>query len=148
MQRTLPLLILSAALAIAACSTAPPQPGDAGTAGPAPTEDAATRATPVVPGRPSRVFIMAGWGNDCRPLPAPEITITEPPRQGDVSFTPDQETRVAASAQATCNGAKVTGTGIYYTARQGATGTDRFSIVARLASGDATSRTFEVKIAE
>ena len=142
-------MYLAVALVMAACTSAPPAgPPDATAPSPAPTLDAATRATPVVPGRPSRVFIMAAWGADCQSLAAPEITITEPPRQGDISFVPGQETTVAASAQGTCAGRSVSGTGIYYTARLGASGSDRFSVTARLATGETTARTFEVRIAE
>ena len=54
----------------------------------------------------------------------------------------------AASATGTCGGKKVSGTGVYYTARAGAAGTDRFALQARLASGETSSRTFEVRIVE
>lgn len=91
---------------------------------------------------------MAGVGKNCEPVAAPLMSVDEQPAKGDVSFTPGQATTIAASAQGTCIGAKTTGTGIYYTARQGATGTDKFSITAKLASGEITKRTFEVKIAE
>jgi hypothetical protein len=135
-------------LTLAACTQAEPV-GDTAVATPAaPTQDAATRAMPVVAGRPSRVFVMAGFGNNCEPLPAPSITITSPPKQGDVSFVVGQDTTIAASAQGTCTGQKAKGTGIYYTARSGATGSDQFSIAAQLASGETSTRSFEVKIAE
>jgi len=117
-------------------------------AGPLATEDAAVRSQPVVPGRPARVFILAGLGDKCEPTPAPQIAITEPPGKGDVTFVPGQETTIQYSAQGTCIGRKTTGTAIYYTARAGQTGTDRFSISAKLASGAPTTRTFEVRIAE
>jgi hypothetical protein len=42
----------------------------------------------------------------------------------------------------------VTGTGVYYTARAGASGTDRFAVEAKLASGETNRRVFEVTIAE
>jgi hypothetical protein len=123
---------------------AAPLPGDA----PAPTADAAVRATPVVPGRPARVFVLAGFGKWCEPVAAPQITISAPPAKGEVSFVPGQETTIQYSAQGTCIGQKTQGTGIYYTARAGQQGTDRFSISAKLASGETASRTFEVRIAE
>lgn len=113
-----------------------------------PTMDAATRTAPVVVGRPARVFVFAGWDAACQPLAPPEITITAAPAQGDISFRTGQETAIAASASGTCGGKKVSGTGVYYTARAGAAGTDRFALQARLASGETSSRTFEVRIVE
>jgi hypothetical protein len=113
-----------------------------------PTIDAAVRSMPVVPGRPARVFVFAGIGDNCEPLAAPQITITEPPAKGDVTFVPGQETTIQYSAKGTCAGRKTTGTGIYYTARAGQAGTDRFSVSAKLASNESATRTFEVKIAE
>ncbi len=112
------------------------------------TADAAVRSAPVVPGRRARVFIFAGLGNNCEPIAAPEITITEPPSKGDVTFVPGQETTIQYSAQGTCLGRPATGTGVYYTAREGQQGTDRFSVSAKLASGEIANRTFQVTIAE
>jgi hypothetical protein len=119
-----------------------PLPGDGAPA------VAAVRSTQVVPGRPARVFIFAGFGKRCEPVAAPQITISEPPAKGDVSFVPGQETTIQSSAQGTCIGQKTQGRGIYYTARAGQEGADRFSIVAKLASGETATRTFEVRIAE
>ena len=143
-------LALFAAL-LAGCSSAGPESPAADTQPPAsqsaqPTTDAATRASPVVAGRPARVFVMAGVDQACKPLPAPQITITHPPAKGDVTFNPGQETTLAATAQGTCVGQKSIGTGIYYTARAGSTGTDQFMIEAKLASGEVATRTFEVRI--
>ncbi len=109
---------------------------------------AAVRARPVVVGRAARMFVFAGFGPKCEPVAAPDITITLLPQKGDVSFVPGQETTVNFSAKGTCIGEKVTGTGVYYTARAGATGVDRFTVIAKLASGASSTRTFEVKIAE
>jgi hypothetical protein len=94
------------------------------------------------------VFVLAGFGKWCEPVAAPQITISAPPAKGEVSFVPGQETTIQYSAQGTCIGQKTQGTGIYYTARAGQQGTDRFSISAKLASGETASRTFEVRIAE
>jgi hypothetical protein len=121
--------------------TSPP-PADA------PQEDAATRASPVVPGRPARVFVFAAFGKNCQALPAPEIAITASPAKGDVSLVPEQETTIQYSAQGTCIGQRTTGTGVYYTAHPNATGTDRFAVEAKLASGEVASRSFEVRIAQ
>ena len=146
------LVALATAL-LAGCSSPGPENPPAGQQPPStsetqPTTDAATRASPVVAGRPARVFVMAGVDQACKPLPAPQITITQAPAKGDVTFKPGQETTLAATAQGTCVGQKSIGTGIYYTARAGSTGTDRFMIEAKLASGEVATRTFEVKIAE
>lgn len=116
--------------------------------GEAAPQDVAVRKMPVVPGRRARVFIFAGLGDTCEPLAAPQITVTQPPGKGDVALVPGQETTIQYSAQGTCLGRKATGTGVYYTARAGEQGTDRFSVVARLASGETVTRTFEVTIAE
>ncbi len=147
--RPLPAAILALALAgVAGCSGVNSQGGAAPLPADAPTADVAVRATPVVPGRPARVFVFAGFGDHCEPLAAPAITITAPPAKGDVSFKPGQETTIATSAQGTCLGHKTTGTGLYYTARAGQEGTDRFSVSAKLAGGETATRTFEVRIAE
>jgi hypothetical protein len=103
---------------------------------------------PVIPGRPARVFIFAGLDEKCEPIAAPQLTITQPPAKGDVSLVPGQETTIQYSAKGTCAGRKATGTGIYYTARAGQEGMDRFSIIAKLPSGETATRTFEVAIAE
>jgi hypothetical protein len=101
----------------------------------------------VVAGRRALVFVMAGFGTNCESLPAPAITITAPPTKGSVSFDPGQETTVNTSASGTCIGQKVSGTGIYYTAREGTSGADTFSIRAEL-GGDVTQRTFSVEIVQ
>ncbi|MGQ0672829.1 MAG: hypothetical protein ACT4N2_08140 [Hyphomicrobium sp.] len=138
MRGLLNALIVLASLAASAC------------AGPAlpPNADAAVRTAPVVTGRPARVFVMAGFGKNCEPLTGPNIAVTQPPAKGDVSFVPGQETTVQYAAGGTCAGQRATGTGIYYTARAGQTGTDRFAVEARLSSGEVARREFEVTIAE
>ena len=147
--RPLQAAVLALALVgIAGCSSVGSQGESAPLPCNAPTAAAAVRSTPVVPGRPARVFIFAGFGDQCEPVAAPQITITEPPAKGDVSFVPGQVTTIQSSAQGTCIGEKAEGTGIYYTARAGQDGTDRFSISAKLASGETATRTFEVRIAK
>lgn len=134
---------LALVLATAAgCSSNPPP-----NAGAAPAETEGARNSPVVAGRRARVFVMAGFGERCESLPAPSITVTEAPAKGEVSFEPGQETTVNTSATGTCIGQRVSGTGIYYTARPGQTGADRFSITAEL-GGSVTQRTFAVEIVE
>ena len=133
---------------VAGCSGIGTQDGSAPLPGDPPTADAAVRSTPVVPGRAARVFVFAGFGDKCEPVAAPQITITAPPAKGEVTFVPGQDTTIQYSAQGTCIGQKTKGTGVYYTARAGQQGTDRFSIAAKLATGETASRTFEVRIAE
>ena len=111
-----------------------------------PTQDAATRSSPVVVGRPARVFVFAGFGKNCEPGAPPQITVTAHPQHGEISFVPGQETTVQYSAQGTCAGKRTTGTGVYYTARPGATGTDKFAVVATLPGGETATRSFEVRI--
>jgi hypothetical protein len=101
-----------------------------------------------VPGRPARVFIFAGFGDRCEEVPAPQLTVTQTPMKGDVSFVPGQDTVIQASARGTCIGQHARGTGVYYTAHAGQTGTDRFAVSAKLATGEAATRVFEVRIAE
>jgi hypothetical protein len=102
----------------------------------------------AVPDRPTRVFIMAAFDYDCRQLPAPPIEITEQPKKGAVQFREGQSTTVQYSLSGKCVGTRVTGTGIYYAARADASGEDRFSISARLATGEIATRTFQMFITE
>jgi hypothetical protein len=144
-------VLASALVGVAGCSGLSSRGGSAPSAGSiaeAPTADAAVRSTPVVPGRPARVFIFAGFGDKCEELAPPRVTVTESPAKGDVTFVPGQETTIKTSAKGTCIGQTAKGTGVYYTARAGQAGTDRFSVSARLASGETAARTFEVHIAE
>lgn len=138
---------LAAAL-LTACSAQGPQlPGDATALGLAATQDAATRTEPVVPGRPGRVFIFAGLGDNCEQLPMPQITVDQAPAQGAITYRSGQTTTIATSKSGKCDGKTATGTGVYYTAREGATGTDTFTLTARLISGESMTRTFTVTIA-
>lgn len=137
--------IFTVTLTLSACSgSSAPQPV---TDADVPTQDAATRTTPVVPGRPARVFVFAGWNAACAAVAAPQVTVIRSPSQGDITFRPGQNTTIAASAGGTCAGRTVPGTGVYYTARANASGTDRFIVEARLASGETNRRVFEVTIA-
>ena len=108
---------LTTILTLAACSgsTVPQPVAEADV----PTKDAATRTTPVVAGRPARVFVFAGWDEACTALAAPQVTVTNPPSQGEITFRPGQQTTIAASAGGTCAGRTVAGTGVYYSARAG-----------------------------
>jgi hypothetical protein len=100
-----------ALVGLAGCSSVGSQGESAPLPGNAPAAAVTVRSAPVVPGRPARVFIFAGFGDHCEPVAAPQITITEPPAKGDVSFVPGQETTIQSSAQGTCIGEKAQGTG-------------------------------------
>lgn len=138
------ILLVSLAL-LPGCSGAGPTAPSATAPGTRP-DDTAVRSSPVVPGRPGRVFVMAGVGLKCEPIGDPQITITEPPQKGDVSLVAGQETTIQYSVSGNCTGQRTKGTGIYYTAREGTAGTDRFSISAKLGSGEVATRSFEVRI--
>jgi hypothetical protein len=151
----LSVVLVVAAMACGGCSSANlavgPAPQSANGADTGAGADAAapgTRSEAVVPGRPARVFIFAGVDKSCASLPAPELQIVTPPAKGDVSFRPGQDTTMAASLSGYCTGAKAKGTGVYYTARDGTSGTDTFAVTARLQSGEEMRREFQVKIAE
>ena len=102
----------------------------------------------AVPDRPTRVFIMASFDDNCRSLPAPTIDITIAPKKGAVQFRDGQSTTVQYSLSGKCAGAKVTGTGIYYAARTDAAGEDTFTISARSTKGEVASRTFKIFVTE
>lgn len=113
-----------------------------------PSQSGGVRAQAFVPGRAGRVFIFAGVDDACRPLPAPDVTVTRAPAKGDVSLRPDQETTLAASVGGTCIGAKTKGTGVYYTPRIGTSGGDSFTVSGRLVSGETMTRDFAIEIAQ
>lgn len=104
------------------------------------------RASPVVPGRRARVFIFAGLGPRCEALSAPQITVTAPPAKGDLSFEPGQSTVLTTATNPACVGKPATGTGLYYTARAGSEGEDRFAVEAKMAGGERLARSFAVRI--
>ena len=141
------IAVVSALLGLAGCSGSEPLGGlgaPVQTADPA--SDVAVRTTPVVIGRPARVFIFTAIGARCEPTSAPEITVAMAPKKGELSFTPGQRTTVAATANGTCAGRHAVGTGMYYNARPGSDGIDRFTVTARLATGETFNRDFEVRI--
>ena len=102
----------------------------------------------AVPGQPTRVFIMAAFGEDCKSLPAPAIEITQTPKRGAVQFRQGQSTTVQYSLSGKCSGVRVIGTGIYYAAREDAAGEDTFTISARSAAGQVSTRTFKMFVTE
>lgn len=118
-----------------------------GTAGPLGAQDTVERGTRVVAERPGRVFVMAGFDENCQSKSPVTITIDKAPEKGEVTFREGQTTTIQYSISGRCIGNRLMGTGIYYTARKGATGTDTFSITARVGN-DTASRSFTVRIAE
>lgn len=145
-RRGWPTVVVAAALG--ACTPSDQQNAAIGSQSGGAIAAAGVRTEALMPGRPGRVFVFAGVDAACRPLPAPELTVARAPQKGDVTFKPGQPTTIAASAAGTCKGAAATGTGVYYTARSGASGADAFAVSARLASGETMVRDFSVKIAE
>ena len=141
------LVMLSTAAFVAACSASGPNVGQVPGAGVSGAQGDGIRQAPVVAGRPARVFVMAGFDDDCRSLPEPNIEVIAPPAKGEVLFRPGQSTVIRTSADGSCSGANVTGTGIYYTARPGTTGPDSFTVSAS-AAGKTTERTFTLQIVE
>jgi hypothetical protein len=133
--------------ALGACSSPGSAPDPAASPAPGSGAGDGIRRDPVVAGRRARVFVMAGFGETCESLPAPTITVVQPPAKGSVSFEPGQETTIKTSASGTCIGQRVLGTGIYYTARAGETGPDTFTVEAEL-GGSTTQRTFSVEIVD
>ncbi|MEZ5856337.1 MAG: hypothetical protein R3D67_16875 [Hyphomicrobiaceae bacterium] len=107
---------------------------------PAGAKAEAVRGTPVVSGRPARVYIMAGFKEaDCSPI-NPTLQVSQPPKKGTVTFKPGQTTTIQHSGSGKCMGAKLQGTGIYYTAAPGASGPDSFVISATTGTGAPTTR--------
>lgn len=102
----------------------------------------------AVPERPTRVFIMAAFDDDCRSLPAPAIEISVAPKMGAVQLREGQSTTVQYSLSGKCVGTRVTGTGIYYAARGDASGEDTFTITARSANGEVATRTFRMFVSD
>jgi len=140
------LTLVPVLFGLAACGGTGPIVGLGASSTALPTADAATRASPVVVGRPARMFVFAGVGARCESLSPPEITVTVPPAKGELSFKPGQPTLIATSTKSTCAGRDALGTGMYYNARAGGDGIDRFTVSARLATGETVTRDFEVRI--
>ena len=116
--------------------------------GSAGAQEPSTDPTRVSPGASTRVWIMAAFDDTCQPMAAPKIDITIQAAKGSVTFREGQSTTVKSSRSGTCLGARVTGTGVYYTAQQHAEGPDTFAIEARLPTGEIASRTFRMTIGE
>ena len=111
-------------------------------------QDTPTEPTRVSPGASTRVWIMAAFDDKCLPIAPPRIEITVKPAKGNVSFREGQVTTVKSSRSGTCIGARVTGTGVYYTANGQGDGADGFTIEARLPTGEIATRSFKMTITD
>ena len=111
-------------------------------------QEAAPEPTRVSPGASTRVWIMAAWDDKCQPLGAPRIDVVTKPAKGTVTLREGQATTVKSSKSGTCIGARVTGTGVYYSANASAEGADTFAIEARLPTGEVASHGFRMIIAD
>jgi hypothetical protein len=104
------------------------------------------QSTRVSPGGTTRVYIMAAFNDQCQTSGTAEIELIAPPAKGTMSLRPGQTTTVASSRTGSCIGARVQGTGVYYTARADAAGADNFTIRAKLPTGETAERTFVLRI--
>lgn len=104
--------------------------------------------TRIAPGGTTRVFVMAGFDRECRPVGLPTVTIDNQPAKGSVTLKQGEQTLVQYSLSGRCVGTPVTGVGIYYTAKSDGDGVDAFSVTARLPGGETASRQFRMRIAE
>jgi hypothetical protein len=135
---------------VAAAAQSPAPPASGVTTGAIPPGGAAApvRGTKAVAERPARVFVLASFDPQCQPVQPAQISLDRPPVKGTVTFREGQTTTVQYSLSGKCIGTKLPGTGIYYTAAKGQTGTDSFTISARLPTGELATRTFTVEIAD
>ena len=115
-------------------------------ASPLSAQDTRPSSTRVSPGGTTRVYIMAVFNDRCETSGTAEIELTVAPVKGSMALRPGQATTVASSGTGKCLGARVQGTGIYYTARADASGADTFTIRAKLPTGETAERTFSLRI--
>ena len=111
-------------------------------------QDVPAGMTRVSPGASTRVFVMAGFDDQCQPVAKPAIEVVKAPRKGSVSFREGQSTTIMSSLSGKCIGQRILGTGIYYTASGNVAGEDAFTIEARLATGEIATRSFQMFIAD
>ena len=116
------------------------------TTSPLSSQETRPSSTRVSPGGTTRVYIMAAFNDRCETSGTAEIELTVPPAKGSMALRPGQSTTVANSGTGKCLGARVQGTGIYYTARADAAGADSFTIRAKLPTGETAERTFSLRI--
>ena len=140
-------LLLAGGVALAGCSSVPTSPIST-SALPAPTAAPGKPPTPVRTSKATQMYVWAGFKEkDCSPV-APSLGLSQTPAKGDVSFQPNQTITVQHSSSGKCVGQSMSGTGIYYTAKPGQSGTDSFTVTASTPSGQTVTRTFNVNIVE
>ena len=141
------LLVLVSGLFLAGCSNSPALKSEAGALNAAANKEV-KRVTPIVPGRPARMFVWAGFKPEDCSATSPVVALSEKPTKGEVSFRPNQSTMIRESSSGKCVGKRMVGTGIYYTARHGQLGPDRFTVTATTPDGEKVARAFLVEISE
>ena len=137
-------------LAIAGCSSTPSSLIATGSLSKAaePSGKPAAFAKPVRTGKPTRMYVWAGFKEkDCSPV-QPQMSLSATPTKGDVSYRPNEAVTVQHSASGKCVGQRVSGTAIYYTPKAGTDGHDRFTVTAATPNGSTVSRTFNVDIVQ
>lgn len=138
---------LAISLGLVGCSSVPTSPIST-SALPAPTATAGKTPTPVHISKATQMYVWAGFKEkDCTPL-APTLGLSQTPAKGDVSFQPNQSITVQHSSSGKCIGQNMPGTGIYYTAKPGQSGTDSFTVTASTPSGQTITRSFTVNIVD
>ena len=144
---TMVIVAFASGLSVAGCASQPtPQLQPDKAQGPA--AGVAKRSRPVVAGRPARLYIWAGFSEkDCKPITA-NFAVTQAPAKGTVSFKPNQPTKIQHSGSGKCIGTRLAGTGIYYLAKEGQSGSDQFTVTATTPSGQTVTKSFQVEIAE
>lgn len=100
----------------------------------------------VLPGKVTQMLVIAGFGQDCKAATMPEIELTAQPAKGTVLLQSGVPTKVQFSVSGNCVGAAVEGVSILYRAQPDAVGEDAFSIVAKMRTGEAATRTFRVLV--
>jgi len=141
------LLVVSGLWIAAGCSSTPTTKFESGTNSNR-TNAVLKRTTPVVSGRPARMYVWVGFDEKTCMALNQEIAVSEKPAKGAVSFKPNQKTKIKQSNSGKCLGENMVGTGIYYTARKGQTGVDQFSVTASTSEGHSATRSFQVRIVE
>lgn len=102
----------------------------------------------VKQGETTRLFVMAGFTDNCSFKGFPEFQIDVQPAKGEIGFKQGEATTIQYSLSGKCVGGKVEGTGIYYTPAKGQVGEDTFTVTARIGTNEPASRTFSIIIDE
>lgn len=153
MMRLISTVTVVSGFLLAGCSTVPnfpamPASPISTSALPAAAKPAVKSATPVRTSKATQMYVWAGFKEkDCSPI-TPTLGVSQPPTKGTVTFRENETITVQHSASGKCIGQSMAGTGIYYQPTKGQDGGDSFTVTASTASGQAVTRTFNVKIVE